>query len=106
MHTIKRDKYKSRRGGNSKILNIHCRNCDHIVITYQKDGPGNLRRLYLDRIISPDSFTDLQHTHIDNIPPLRCQNCDELIGSPYIYEKEQRPAYRVYAQKFLKRVQK
>jgi hypothetical protein len=57
---LKRDKYKSTRGGYSRLLNLHCRKCNSLVAVYQKDGPGNLRRLYLDRILAPDKLVGLQ----------------------------------------------
>ncbi len=57
--SFKKDQYQSARGGYSKLLNLHCRKCNHIFAVYQKDGPGNLRRLYLDRIIRPKEMIRL-----------------------------------------------
>ena len=47
---FKQDKYKKDRGGYSRLLEIKCQKCDNIVALYQKDGPGLLKRLYIDRI--------------------------------------------------------
>jgi hypothetical protein len=104
--TLKRDKYKSSRGGYSRLLNIHCYKCNNLVLVYQKDGPGNIRRLYLDRILSPEKLVDLQKQAIKSIPPLRCSKCGFVIGFPYIYEKEYRKAFRVFQDALIKKVRK
>lgn len=101
--SLKRDKYKSTRGGYSRLLNIHCHKCNNLVLVYQKDGPGNIRRLYLDRIFSPGKFVDLQKQAIKSIPPLKCMKCGFVIGFPYVYEKEQRKAFRVFQDALIKR---
>lgn len=103
---LKRDKYKSARGGYSRLLDVLCRQCQQPVLVYQKDGPGNLRRLYLDRIFSPDNLTDLQTKNIRDIPALRCPQCSEVLGTAYIYAKEKRPAFRLYQDAVTKRIRK
>ena len=85
---IKKDKYKSARGGYSRLLNIKCRRCNTHLLTYQKDGPGNLRRMYLDRIYEPKELTNLQKLPLKNIKILNCKNCKEILGTPYTYKKE------------------
>ncbi len=80
---IKKDKYRKSRGNTSKILDISCV-CGNHVCYYQKDGPGQLKRMYLDRIFDiPDSKSHL-----------KCEKCKKLIGTPMIYKKENRPALR------------
>jgi hypothetical protein len=103
---FKRDKFKSKRGGYSRLLNIHCFKCNKLVCVYQKDGRGNLRRLYLDRIFSPDKLVDLQRKSIKDVAPLKCNKCGFLIGMPYIYEKEKRKAFRVFQDSLIKKVKK
>lgn len=103
---LKKDKYKSARGGHSRLLNIHCYKCNHLVLVYQKDGPGNLRRLYLDRIFSPEKLTGLQQQPLKSIPPLKCPKCDFVIGFPYMYDKERRKAFRVFQDALIKKVRK
>lgn len=103
---FKKDKYKSARGGYSRLLDLHCRECDHIFAEYQKDGPGNLRRLYMDRIFSPPKLVGLQNKKLKDIPPLRCPNCKTIVGIPYIYQKEKRPAFRVFQDAIVKKVKK
>ncbi|MAG47825.1 hypothetical protein CL617_04420 [archaeon] len=103
---IKKDKYKSSRGSHSRILNISCRKCESFVLTYQKDGPGNLRRLYLDRIFSPKNLTDLGKKSIKEISLLKCKKCDETLGNAYIYEKENRKAFRLYQDSIIKKIRK
>lgn len=104
--SFKKDKYKSSRGGHSRLVNILCRKCENIVAVYQKDGPGNLRRMYMDRIFSPSELTGLQDLNISDIPTLKCKQCEEVLGTPYIYEKEKRNAFRLYQDSVIKRIRK
>ena len=92
---LKRDKYRAARG-RSRILNLHCRICGNKILTYQKDGPGNLRRLYLDRIFHPKTLANLQSKNLGKIPVLKCSKCKEELGTPYIFKKENRKAFRLY----------
>jgi len=101
---FKRDKYKSARGGYSRLLALHCRKCNSLIATYQKDGPGNLRRLYMDRITSPESLVDLQSKDLKEVGNLKCSNCDFVVGIPYIYKKENRKAFRVFQDAFVKKI--
>jgi len=103
---LRRDKYKSRRGGYSRLLEIYCRKCEKLVSTYQKDGPGNLRRLYMDRIFAPAELANLRSVNIKNVPLLRCKNCNEILGTPYIYPKERRKAFRLYQDTVVKKIKK
>ena len=104
--SLKKDKYKSARGGYSRLLNVCCRKCESILVVYQKDGPGNLRCLYMDRIFVPKKLTDLQKIDIKNIPILKCDNCGEIIGVPYIYQKEKRKAFRLFQDSVVKKLRK
>ena len=45
------DAYQARRGGSSRVLDVCCEGCAKHVTFYQKDGPGSLRRMYVDRFI-------------------------------------------------------
>jgi hypothetical protein len=86
--TLKNDKYKKARGGRSCWLELSCEKCKNKIVTYQKDGPGILKRLYIDRMIGK------------NIPTgkdLTCSKCKTLLGVWIIYKKENRPAYRLFA---------
>lgn len=103
---LKRDKYKSSRGGYSRLLDIHCYKCQSLVLTYQKDGPGTIRRLYMDRIFSPERLIDLQKHNLKDITPLKCSKCGFIMGMPYIYEKEKRKAFRVFQDALIKKIAK
>lgn len=103
---LKRDKYKSARGGYSRLLNLHCRKCNTIFAKYQKDGPGNLRRLYMDRIMAPEALMGLEKKNIKSIPPIKCPKCDFIIGVPYIYKRENRKAFRVFQDSLIKHIKK
>lgn len=82
----KKDKYLKSRGGTFKIYKIYCKDCGAFLFHYQKDGPGILKRLYLDRI---DQSKDL---HLKG----KCHQCKKNFGVAYIYEKENRPAIRLF----------
>jgi ribosomal protein S27E len=103
---LKRDKYKSARGGYSRLLNIFCRKCKNLIIVYQKDGRGSLLRMYFDRIFSPEELVGLQKDNIKDIAILKCKKCGEIIGTPYIYPLENRPAFRLYQDSTTKKIRK
>ncbi|OGF24884.1 hypothetical protein A2331_03405 [Candidatus Falkowbacteria bacterium RIFOXYB2_FULL_34_18] len=103
---LKKDKYKSARGGYSRLLNLHCRKCKHVFVVYQKDGPGNLRRLYMDRIMAPEKLVGLQRKNIKDVLPIKCDNCGFIVGMPYIYQKEKRKAFRVFQDAIVKSIKK
>jgi len=93
---LKNDSYTKRRGAPS-ILQIYCAPCNEYIISYQKDGPGPLLRCYLDRIHHPEELAARQHEPFNKktSPKLTCTKCNTTIGSPIIYEKENRPAYHM-----------
>ena len=84
---LKNDKYRKTRGGYSRLLSISCEKCGSNICIYQKDGPGNLRRMYLDRIIDPKISLSRKD--------LSCPK-GHLLGVKIIYEKEKRPAFRMF----------
>lgn len=85
---LKKDKYVKVRGGYSKLLDIMCEHCGAHLFYYQKDGPGALRRMYLDRIFEPKD--------IDIKKDLVCPYCKRLVAVQMIFEKEKRPALRLF----------
>ncbi len=91
------DKFRKARGGYSRLLNITCQKCDSIICRYQKDGPGNLRRMYLDRI----SEAKVVITRKDFSCPK-----GHLLGVKIIYEKEKRPAFRLFVDSVVKKLVK
>ena len=90
------DKYKKARGGYSRMLELSCASCGATVTNYQKDGPGMLKRLYLDRMNSVNTDSKF----------LVCPNCHKELGLYIIYEKENRPAYRLFAGAITKKIVK
>lgn len=100
----KRDRFYRSRGGRAKFLNIHCSQCGNHVALYQKDGPGALLRLYLDRIFAPELLAATCHSYLtrESMPPLVCSQCKRIIGVPMVYEPEKRLAYRLVPGAFLK----
>ncbi|MGB4762226.1 MAG: hypothetical protein WBP12_02610 [Candidatus Saccharimonas sp.] len=83
---MKNDKYSNARGGWSRILEITCEKCEELVCFYQKDGPGPLKRMYIDRMINIEPSE----------PKLQCSKCSHELGIKITYEKEKRPAYRLF----------
>ena len=57
---FKSDKYRKARGNYSRFLNVLCEHCGAKILVYQKDGPGPLKRLYLDRIFAPEDLINFQ----------------------------------------------
>lgn len=53
---IRKDKYFKKRRGYSRIIKVKCAKCNKTLFLYQKDGPGWLKRCYLNRIISKKNF--------------------------------------------------
>ncbi len=103
---LKNDKYRKSRNGYARLLNIYCRKCAKQLLTYQKDGPGNLRRLYFDRIFAPSALQGLQYKDLKSVPALRCKRCGEILGQPYVYLKEKRKAFRLFQASVVKKIKK
>ena len=95
MKKLKNDKYRRVRGGYARVLAIACEKCGSSVCAYQKDGPGNLRRMYIDRIrdakVAPDQKA------------LACPK-GHLLGVSIIHEKEKRPAFRLFVDAVTKKI--
>ncbi len=96
--SLKKDKFWRERGKTSKLLDIRCIMCEAKVLLYQKDGKGKLHRCYIDRIYDPPKYSNLQieleiNTKND-MPILKCPNCNEDIGYPILHW-ENRLAYRL-----------
>ncbi|MES2225286.1 MAG: hypothetical protein V4480_00565 [Patescibacteria group bacterium] len=94
---LKNDKYKKARGGYSRLLRISCRKCSSVICSYQKDGAGNLRRMYVDRINEPSVAISKKE--------LSCPK-GHTLGVKVVYEKEKRPAFRLFVDAVSKKVVK
>lgn len=92
---LKNDKYKRTRGGYSRLLSVSCQKCGEHICEYQKDGPGALRRMYVDRIIDPKISISRKD--------LSCSK-NHFIGVKIIYEKENRPAFRLFVDSVIKKI--
>lgn len=91
---MKNDKYSQARGGWSRILDVSCEGCGSRVCFYQKDGPGPLKRMYIDRMIG------IKPTSSELI----CHACNRVLGVAITYKKEGRPAYRLFQDAVKKKV--
>ena len=94
---FKNDKFRRTRGGYSRLLAISCEKCGVEICRYQKDGPGALRRMYLDRIRDPKVSIARKD--------LSCPK-QHLLGVKVIYEKEDRPAFRLFVDSIQKAIVK
>ncbi len=92
---FKNDKYRKSRGGHSHFLDIRCRKCDKHICAYQKDGPGNLRRMYVDRINKPTASILKKE--------LICPN-GHVLAVKMLYAKEKRPAFRLFVDAVIKKI--
>lgn len=110
IYTIKSDRYQKERlklGGETKMLDISCAHCQTKLMVYQKDGQGDLKRCYLDRIgwlqdgIGMGEDTQSQITSLQK-SMLCCPGCNDNIGSPMVYEKEHRLSIRMFHGQFSK----
>lgn len=88
-----KDKYLKARSGKYKIYDIYCSECNAKLFRYQKDGTGVLKRCYIDRM----------HPLSQCINKAYCEECGRAFGRPYIYEKENRPAIRLFVGAVYKR---
>ena len=103
---FKNDKYRKARGGYSRFLNLSCTKCGSFVALYQKDGPGSLKRMYLDRILSPDSLVGLDRIGFKKLSLFTCQKCKQVLGVPFLYEKEDRSTFRLFEGSVSKKIAK
>ena len=104
MIKLKNDQYRRARGGSSELYEILCAECQDLVILYQKDGPGQLLRCYVNRIFAPDKWEQLQHDpnlDIKSMPNLTCE-CGALIGTP-MRHRDDRLAFRLLRGKYVRR---
>lgn len=87
---FKSDKFRKSRGGHSRWLVLSCAKCQATLFLYQKDGPGMLKRLYLDRIVGQAKTS--------------CGKCKTVIGIRTVYKKENRSVIRLFAGAIEKRI--
>lgn len=93
---IRRDRFYKTRGGTATLLRIQCSRCASEVCVYQKDGNGQLLRLYWDRVlVSRCSAAHEPGATRDDMTPLACNTCGLLIGIPMVYIREDRLAWRL-----------
>lgn len=96
-----KDKYLRKRGGTAKVVNVSCSNCGDLLFIYQKDGPGWLKRCYLNRILEPVKYSELQESvkDVGDVKNLVCEGCGSIVGSP-MKHKDDRLAFRLMKGKF------
>ena len=94
---FKNDRFKKNRGNSSRWLLLSCEKCKTPFCFYQKDGPGILKRLYLDRMTSVKNEVIVGKDIV-------CNNCKNMLGVYTIYEKEDRPAYRLFSGTVVKKI--
>lgn len=95
---IRRDKFYRSRGSTTTVMAIVCSRCNAYICTYQKDGTGNLHRLYIDRILSSEPFFKIPEYKktilFKELPNLVC-SCRNVIAVPMVYKNEKRLAFRL-----------
>jgi hypothetical protein len=93
------DKYQKARGGYSRLLKVSCERCNELICVYQKDGPGQLRRMYSDRILQPKISWKLNQK-------LVCRKCKKWLGIAVVFKKEKRKCFIMFQDVINKRVTK
>jgi len=95
---LKNDVYRKARGGKAFFMRLFCAKCTAEVFLYQKDGDGQLKRCYLNRIFEPPELERLQHDirlrDPEHIPALTCRTCKTVLGMP-IRHHDGRIAFRL-----------
>lgn len=94
MYKFSNDRYQKARGGTPRVLDVRCEHCGHHLSYYQKDGPGLLKRMYVDRFIEANPEGE----------QLICSSCDQVLGTHINYKKEDRPAYRLFVGAVTKKI--
>lgn len=88
---IKKDIFFREREKTAEMWDICCQACGSKVLLYQKDGRGKLHRCYLNRILDPPYYANLQDSAIENskkgMPVLKCHNCNEILGYPMLHRE-------------------
>ena len=95
---FKSDRFRKSRGGHSRWLLLSCESCKTELAVYQKDGPGILKRIYLDRIMSPNGLSQNAKAN------LACTKCEKVLGIRTVFQKEDRPAYRLFVGAVAKKI--
>lgn len=90
------DSYRLARGNQSRMLLISCEKCGSFLFHYQKDGPGPLKRCYIDRVFEKNNYIIANGLAI-------CEACRFPFGLYTIYEKEGRPAIRLFVESVKKK---
>lgn len=103
---FKNDIYKKSRGSYSRLLQISCATCGTFVCHYQKDGPGILKRMYLDRISDSEKYSGLEKSPLIGLLQFTCPNCSDILGAPINYKRENRSAYRLFVGSVVKKIVK
>jgi hypothetical protein len=65
----------------SQTLDILCSQCGTFMLRYRKKGSGQLIKLYLERIVEPNSLSQLKSiSNKSDLPALACSGCGNRIG--------------------------
>ena len=78
----KNDTYKQARGGYARLFAVSCATCGTHLFYYQKDGPGIVKRLYLDRIHQSSMYEGLQHRALQHLPTSSAPTAGSISGFP------------------------
>lgn len=62
--------------------------------------------MYLDRIYESNKYSGLENKPLKSLHQLVCPKCGELLGVPYIYQKENRLAFRLFVGEVAKKIVK
>jgi hypothetical protein len=93
---LKSDEFRMARGGHARLLEVACGKCGERICFYQKDGPGALKRMYIDRMFIGRVWANgAEFDSRADAVELECSRCRERVGTRIVYEKEQRFAFHL-----------
>ncbi|MEP5338118.1 MAG: hypothetical protein ABJL44_15445 [Algibacter sp.] len=98
---IRKDRYYRVRGATTQLYWISCTKCKEKICIYQKDGKGNLFRLYADRLIVLLNGIKLKDEKGNTKKNLVC-SCMNVLAVLMYYKRESRMAYRLIKGRIIK----
>jgi hypothetical protein len=93
----KNDPYRQACGGSARLFAVHCATCGTHLFSYQKDGPGIVKRLYLDRIYQSQAYAGVEHRALQDVPQLLCPQCGGASRHSHNIRERTMVGFRLFA---------
>ena len=80
----------------NQLFKLFCGLCNIYILLYRKKGSGSLLRIYLDKILDPNKFSEIKGTESKTKrSSLVCPECGHLIGLSIMHGTKNHPAFRL-----------